>query len=54
VKKMKNDSFRLNDNIKFESYKSWLEYVSVPIKGTNRGLMVVESDPHIGKRRKKQ
>jgi hypothetical protein len=41
VKKMKGVSFRLNDNIDFESYSSCLLKSSVPVIGINRGFMVV-------------
>jgi hypothetical protein len=46
VKKMKGVSFRLNDTIELESYKSCLEQSSNPVMGINRGFMVVESDPY--------
>jgi hypothetical protein len=46
VKKVKGVSFRLNDNIELESYKSCLEQSSIPIMGINRGFMVVKSDPY--------
>jgi hypothetical protein len=46
VKKMKGVSFRLNDSIELESYKSCLEQSSNPVMGINRGFMVVESDPY--------
>jgi hypothetical protein len=46
VKKMKGVSFRLNNNIELESYRSCLEQSSVPEIGINRDFMVVESDPY--------
>jgi hypothetical protein len=46
VKKMKCVSFRLNDNIELESYKSCLLKSSNPVMGISRGFMVVESDPY--------
>jgi hypothetical protein len=46
IKKMKGVSFRLNDNIELESYKSCLLKYSNPVMGINRGFMVVESDPY--------
>jgi hypothetical protein len=46
VKKMKGVSFKLNDNIEFESYKSCLLKSSNPVMGISRGFMVVESDPY--------
>jgi hypothetical protein len=46
VNKMKTISFRLNDNIELESYKSCLEQSSVLIIGTNRYFIVVKSNPY--------
>jgi hypothetical protein len=43
---MKGISFRLNDNIEFESYRSCLEQSSNPVMGINRGFMVVEIDSY--------
>jgi hypothetical protein len=45
LKKMKNVSFRLNNDIEFKSYKSCLEQSSVPIIGKEGDFIVVESDP---------
>jgi hypothetical protein len=46
VKKMKNVSFRLNNYIELESYKScFLKYSNPAIK-INTGFIVVESDPY--------
>jgi hypothetical protein len=41
VKKMKGVSFRLNNNIELESYKSCLLKSSNPVIGINRSFMVV-------------
>jgi hypothetical protein len=46
VKKMKGVSFRLNDNIDLESYKSCLLKSSVPVSEINCGFMVLESNPY--------
>jgi hypothetical protein len=46
VKKMKDVSFRLNNNIELESCKSYLLKSSNPVMGINRGFMVVESHPY--------
>jgi hypothetical protein len=48
---MKVVSFRHNDNIELESYRSCLEQSSVPVMGISRGFMVVESDPYSHTRR---
>jgi trehalose-6-phosphate synthase len=46
VKKMKDISFRVNNNIELESYKSYKLKSSNPVIGINRDFMVVESDPY--------
>jgi hypothetical protein len=42
---MKDVSFRLNDNIELETYKTYLFKSSNPVIGINRVFIVVESDP---------
>jgi hypothetical protein len=46
VKKMKGVSFRLNDIIELENYKSCLLKSSNPVMGINRGFLVFEFDPY--------